>query len=379
MKRQELTISVHNPTNLERTHETIELDPSQFKSLIDEHGYSNLGIFNKETGDLLLNQWIDENGNGQQDQWIFQADFNPNAKLEFVVRPLEKGEKQPQSQKSTYSRFVPERTDDYAWENDRVAFRTFGPDAQQRAENKKPGGTLTSGIDLWLKRVDYPIINKWYKNNEEKKGAYHIDSGEGYDPYHVGVSRGAGGIGFWLNDSLYTSKNFASYETISEGPIRTVFKLKYKPWDVNGQKVTEEKKVTLDLGSNLCHFQSTFSSASALPSVGIGITLHDKKGKTFMAEKEGVFSYWEEIDEDHLGVGIVLPKEHVQKAFERKVDHKDASHLMVLSKPNLSELSYYVGYGWERSKQFTSEKEWNDYLAFYAEKIQTPLVVEVYN
>src|SRR5205085_8225450 len=100
---------------------------------------------------------------------------------------------------STYSRFVPERIDDYAWENDRVAFRTYGPVTQRIVEEGKPGGTLSSGLDCWLKRVPYPVIDKWYKKSIEG-GSYHKDEGEGYDPYHVGLSRGCGGIGVWKND-----------------------------------------------------------------------------------------------------------------------------------------------------------------------------------
>ena len=67
-----------------------------------------------------------------------------------------------------YSRIVPERIDDYAWENDKVAFRTYGPAAQKLVEQGKKGGIISSGIDCWLKKVNYPVINKWYNDSEEK-------------------------------------------------------------------------------------------------------------------------------------------------------------------------------------------------------------------
>ncbi|MEY3896376.1 MAG: hypothetical protein RLZZ214_1896, partial [Verrucomicrobiota bacterium] len=44
-----------------------------------------------------------------------------------------------------FARFVPERSDDFAWENDLVAFRTYGPALRPGPEN--------SGIDCWFKRV----------------------------------------------------------------------------------------------------------------------------------------------------------------------------------------------------------------------------------
>tara|TARA_A200000159_G_scaffold161456_2_gene183444 strand:- start:3798 stop:4106 length:309 start_codon:yes stop_codon:yes gene_type:complete len=71
------------------------------------------------------------------------------------------------------ARHVPERLDDFAFENDKVAFRLYGPALQASAEN--------NGTDCWLKRVDYPIIDKWYQRHAQGK-SYHEDTGEGYDP-----------------------------------------------------------------------------------------------------------------------------------------------------------------------------------------------------
>src|SRR5438046_7481420 len=66
-----------------------------------------------------------------------------------------------------YVRYVPERVDDIAWENDRTAFRIYGPELETAAP------PLTAGIDAWGKRVRYPIINRWYGGKE----SYHIDRG----------------------------------------------------------------------------------------------------------------------------------------------------------------------------------------------------------
>ena len=79
-----------------------------------------------------------------------------------------------------FGRFVPEREDDFAWENDKVAFRIYGPSSNGKGQ--------VSGVDAWLKKVPYSIIDKWYA--EHLSGtSYHEDQGEGYDPFHVGDSR----------------------------------------------------------------------------------------------------------------------------------------------------------------------------------------------
>ena len=50
---------------------------------------------------------------------------------------------------------VPERKDDFVWENDKVAYRVYGPALQAMGE-------ITSGIDVWSKRVPDLIVNAWY-------------------------------------------------------------------------------------------------------------------------------------------------------------------------------------------------------------------------
>ena len=151
----------------------------------------------------MVTQTLDYDNNGIVDAILFQPKLEKNSKKTFLILSVNDSLK-PKKDILCYSRFVPERTDDYALENDKVAFRTFGPRAQEMKENNIPGGKLSSGIDLWLKKVEYSIIDKWYHKNLKEKGYYHKNHGEGYDPYHVGISRGTGGIGIWKADSLLT-------------------------------------------------------------------------------------------------------------------------------------------------------------------------------
>jgi len=55
-------------------------------------------------------------------------------------------------------RQVPERYDDFAWENDRIAFHMYG-----KALEKE--GDVSSGIDVWSKRTGQLVIDQWYKIN----------------------------------------------------------------------------------------------------------------------------------------------------------------------------------------------------------------------
>ncbi|MFT2010521.1 DUF4861 domain-containing protein [Pontibacter sp. 13R65] len=362
---------------LERKSETVSIAVTNFGELVEKFGAENLLVNDNDTKQVLVSQTVDNDGDGKVDEILFQTDMEPNGKKTFTLTGATNARTQrPKSKVTTYSRFVPERTDDYTWENDRVAFRTYGPVAQQLVERNEQGGTLTSGIDGWLKRVDYPIINKWYQNNIDRPGAYHEDSGEGYDPYHVGASRGIGGLGVWEDEQLYVSKNFASYKTIAEGPIRTVFELTYEPWQVNSRTITETKRISLDLGSNLTRYEVNLVSSQPLPNVTIGLTLHDKKGEVKMNKEQGWFRYWELIDDAYLGTAIVLPPSAVKEVKDYRVETSDQSHLFVLAHPEGNQLVYYAGFGWEKSGQFSSKEAWDAYLSNFAKRIASPLEVE---
>jgi len=282
----------------------------------------------------------------------------------------------PNVASKVFSRFVPERTDDYAWENDKVAFRTYGPVAQQMKEASDPAGTLSSGIDCWLKRVDYPIINKWYQKHTTGQGSYHEDTGEGFDPYHVGGSRGCGGIGYWNGNKLFVSKNFTTYSTLLNGPIRTAFTLDYADWDAENIQISEQKHISLDLGSNLSHVVLKVTGTDVLT---IGLTLHKKEGIVKTDSANGWFSYWEPMGDSEIGMGLVCNPEHILGYQELLTDTPDQSHVLVHLKVIDGMADYYTGFGWKKSGQFNNDEEWNNYLDQFVQKLKQPLTVTIMN
>ena len=240
-------------------------------------------------------------------------------------------------------------------------------------EDGVKGGTLSSGIDAWLKRVDYPIINKWYKKNDEKLGAYHHDNGEGLDNFHVGVSRGVGGIAVKIDTTYYISKNFTSWKTITTGPIRTSFILEYADWDANGQTISETKHISLDYGSNLSKFEIEITGAE---SIYAGLTLHEKDGESTQKEKSGWISYWQPHDDSELGTAIVVPNSSMLSSELFDTPIKDWSNLYAQIKVNEGRVIYYAGFGWKESKQFNSKIEWEDYLSDFSKRVNNPLLVK---
>ena len=363
-------IVIENTSGTNRSFETVSVDLDNFKI---ENLDQTIVIRDLDSKKELISQVVDNDGDNRMDILLFQPKMPPLSKKTFEVIVKEKI-KVPDTISACYSRFAPERTDDYAWENNRVAFRTYGPVAQKMKEDGVKGGTLSSGIDAWLKRVDYPIINKWYHKELNTEGSYHKDDGEGLDNFHVGVSRGVGGIAKKVDSTYYYSKNFTTWKTITTGPIRTSFVLTYENWDANGNMISEEKKISLDYGSNLSKFEITIKGTD---TISAGLTLHDKDGEIAVNDQNGWVSYWEPHDNSELGTAIVVPDYKMTGYDHYITDKKDESNLFANIKVTENMALYYAGFGWKKSNQFKSQKEWNGYLNMFAERLKNPLKVTV--
>tara|TARA_R100001369_G_scaffold84364_2_gene117203 strand:+ start:3317 stop:4519 length:1203 start_codon:yes stop_codon:yes gene_type:complete len=369
---KQLVVQVKNELDFSRS-EVVTLSTQQLKNFLENHKKEELRIRKEGNANYLRTQWIDYDQDGHDDELLFQADAEPNSVSTYLL-VMDSSVVVPESEVVAYSRLVPERTDDYTWENDKVAFRTYGPTGQKEALEGVPGSTLSSGIDLWLKRTDKSIINKWYAEHLKTPGYYHIDHGEGYDPYHVGGSRGTGGIGIFENDSLYVSQNFTSARTIAAGPLRTVFELDYASWSDYGLK--ETKRITLDLGSNFSKFEIVFSSEREVPNIAVGITLHENKGDAKLNGQEGWFRHWETMDSTNLGEGLVLNPSDINTALAHKTEIPDQSNLLVITKPK-NNLTYYAGFAWELSGQITGINDWDAMLSQQAKIIANPMLVSI--
>lgn len=368
-KQEEKTksILVKNTLDFEKTFETLELT----KAFLDVKDLSVIGIRDIENSKLQVTQTIDNDNDGIMDAILFQPKIAANSEKTYEIITVSESEK-PKAEELCYSRFVPERTDDYTWENNRVAFRVYGPVAQKMIEEGTPGGTLSSGVDAWLKKVEYPIINNWYKKNSERPGAYHEPSPEGLDNFHVGTSRGVGGIAIKQDSTYYYSKNYTTWKTITTGPIRTSFYLEYESWDAGGKVIKESKLISLDLGSNLSKFTTFLEGTN---TVSAGLTLHEKDGEVSGNIENGWVSYWQPHADSEIGTAIVSDKSTFIDFEKYDTEAKDLSNAYAHLKVKSNEVIYYAGFAWKESGQFENKEEWEDYLNMFSAQINTPLEV----
>src|SRR6266446_612252 len=305
----QLTVKAANKLPIARASQTIELTGKDLAPL-GEKDLEKIHV-KDSSGKEVLCQAVDTDYDDyhKPDIVIFQADFAPKETKTFTVTSGKKHEYSKDDFRA-YGRFVRERFDDFAWENDLIAHRTYG-----KALITWKGEPLTSSsIDIWSKRASKLVINDWYMVDN-----YHADMGEGMDDYSAGATRGCGGSGIWANNQLYVPTNSVDSRVLTNGPIRVMFELVYEPFDVNGTKVSEVLRISLDAGSQLDHFQSFYNIQSGNAPLPVAIGL--KKVKDEQQElnaAHGWLAIWEAVEKHQglQGVATVFDPQQFDKQTE---------------------------------------------------------------
>ena len=364
-------VSIHLTNNLSivRQNETVEVLiadlPEPLSSKIDK-----IGVYDPSENTFLTTQLIDVDQDGKMDQLILQPQLAPSSQKTFHLK--EQPDK-PEAVEYCFSRIVPTRIDDYTWENDKVAFRTYGPRAQALVEEGKEGGIISSGIDCWLKKVSYPVINKWYKASEEEGISYHEDHGEGLDNYHVGISRGAGGLAIkGADDQYYVSKNFTAHKTLATGPLRTLFQLDYADWQGPQGMIKEQKTISLDYGNNLMKIEVSIQGTD---HIAAGISLQENHGG--IIDKNNLLIFKQNHFETILSNVILTPQKHFKSQHIYNPQIKDQNHVFLDLKILNQSLVYYVGFYWSESNQFADHEAWEAHLDHLAIKIENPIQLNI--
>nr|WP_314863227.1 DUF4861 family protein [uncultured Undibacterium sp.] len=372
-----LTITVKHSLDIARPAQMVEVPWRDIVAAIPEVNSQKLIIMNA-SGVVLPYQVIkpdyDEKGIAAGfTELLFQHDFIAGEKT--AIFTLAVGDSiTPPFETKTCARFVPERLDDFAWENDRIGHRTYG-NALSMSDEKKIGKEVltASGIDIWSKKVRYCIIDRWYSRDN-----YHHDDGEGLDIYKTGTTRGTGGTGIWDGKKLHTSGNFKDWKIVANGPIRTVFELRYSAWDVNGIKVSETKRFTVDAGHNLDLIESTFNFKGTEDlTVGIGISRSGaekaefvKAAEVFRLPSANTLAQWEEQKTNGaMGHAIIIANPVLEYG-------EDTGNQLVFTKVSSGQpLRYFAGAGWTKSGDYIQKEDWLTYIEAEAIRINSPLTI----
>ncbi len=266
-----------------------------------------------------------------------------------------------------HARLVPERKDDLAWENDKVAFRIYGPALREGPED--------SGIDAWCKKVDYPVIDKWYRLDLAGKQSYHEDHGEGLDAFKVGDSRGCGGIGLWVEGKLVTPDVYQHASVHWTGRDVAEIRATYQyPLTHDGRPVYEHRVIRLRLGERLCDISARFTSspgrwpraATSFPyEVAIGLATQAPDARIILQPEHGVAAIDDEIAGSAFFSGIVIDPARVSRMEQAPHDGEPAglTHALVFtSVDETASIRYRAGFAWAADGGITNAQAWLDDL-----------------
>ena len=275
------------------------------------------------------------------------------AQAHLPGKTLEKPDAEGQTPRAAVT-LAPYRFNDILWENDRTAHRIYSRDLE------KAEPPSTSGIDAWGKSVRWP-----YMDRQLRTGDQHTNHGEGLDFYDVGTARGAGGLGVWHDNKLWTSRNWSDVKILKNGPDVAAFSVDYAPWPVDvDRKVWETRTFSLPLGTNFTRMVSTIRSDKPGPLVvGIGISKRKRASGSGVFRKDlapGRVTFFEPADPQKGSMAIALmvdPKAVVEV-------RQDFDNYLVLIKVEPGKpFVYYMGAAWDKGLDFHSAAEWDAYVA----------------
>lgn len=358
-------VAVRNDAAFAR-RETIEVGIKDIPGLAKPADFRRVRVALASTGTEVLAQGVDTNGDHDDDTLVFQADLAPRATVRFRLT-LGEAKTYGKEDFRVYGRFVRERFDDFAWENDKVAFRMYG----EALETWEREPLTSSSVDAWVKKTPSLTVNDWYLVDD-----YHKDHGEGGDFYSAGKTRGCGGSGLMSDGRLFTSKNFRTSRVLSRGPIRLLFELTYEAWDVAGVKVRETKRVTLDAGSHFSRFESRYSTDGGAPVPEAFLwaagTKKEKGADIRIDPALGLVRAWEKLnrygEDGFMGCAVVADPKAVASTPEL-----DGNVLLALRGP----ASYYAGTGWDRGGEFKGMADFDAHVDGFARRLASPVSVEV--
>ncbi|NDV80666.1 DUF4861 domain-containing protein [Bacteroides sp. 51] len=392
-----VTVTVTNDMALDRANEMVEVSMDEVSTLLQLPNDGQIIINDAEGTEIPYQITFDE-------KIIFQANVPAGKSAVYTIKTGTPADVPVVA----CGRHYPERVDDIAWENDVVAFRTYGPALQANGER-------AFGYDVWTKyNTTEPVVEARYamelnpetlakidslkkvdpKAAQELRAAtsYHNDHGNGLDCYKVGPTLGGGTAALMVDGQIVYPYCYKTYEILDNGPLRFTLQLQYNPLTVkDNANVIETRVISLDAGSYLNKAIVSYSGLTEPVQIAAGLVLHEPDGTAVIAADaaNGYTTYVDPTDNATAGngkifVGVAVPgtvKEAKAVYFSQEEREKERGgadgHVLAISdyEPG-SDYIYYFGSAWEKAA-IKDAASWDKYVSEYAQKVRNPLTVTV--
>lgn len=288
----------------------------------------------------------------------------------------------------------PLRKDDIGWENDRGAYRVYGPALQQTGEK-------SYGIDVWTKNSkELDMSNRYYTDYEgnvtgwanarngkkdreiDLHTSFHLDHGNGLDCYAVGPTLGCGAPALMVDGQLVMPYCYKSYKILDNGPLRFTVELVYNPARIRqDENVVEHRLISLDKGSNFNKMTVWYDGLSRPCDLASGVVIHSADDQSVVVGKNFV-QYADPTDRpdlhgSQLYVATLYPDgaETRKLMYDKPVDGVSGHAIGV--KRNLANgerYTYFFGSAWSEYDVRT-QAEWQQRVDWFLQSRYRPLVV----
>lgn len=364
-KEQAVKVSVNNPIDQERT-EVVAVNFDEVAAKLPAITAENVVVYNAAGEEITSQVFF----NGDEPQLIlFQPTVAANGSAEFSI---EAGTPAEYEQK-VFGRYVPERKDDYSWENNVIAFRSYGKALEVEM--------VSPGIDVWVKCSDKLVINEWVANEQKEANWYHHNHGDGLDCYKVGVTLGGGASVPYVDGTLvYPEHNWQTYTDLANGPLVKMFALTYLPYNIGGEEISLTKVYTIEANSNFCIVKDVFSKNGQGLGVAAGTIRHNVKnfaqGENWYAMYEAASDSSDPERDGDIALAMIVP------AGGEVIENGDKGHALIVGEAtegctgDTAEFQYVLGAGWSQGN-VPSAEVWAEMVADKAEAIANPLEVVI--
>ena len=353
-------VTVTNPSSYARTLESVEIAWTELEKCgtTAEQVIVEDGQHNQIPSQVIFDKV------GVAQRLLFQASVEASGKSRYKIK---RGVADTYEAK-VYGRYVPERLDDYAWENNLTAYRIYGP----RLSDPK-----TQGVDVWVKNTEKLIINEWFARND-----YHHNYGEGMDCYKVGNTLGGGALAVVQDSQLLLSGNYQSQECVANGPLRTEAEFVYAPIEVDGHDVAIKRRIWLDANSRFSYQEYELSGFEGEIEVAAGMVMHDVKdisqGENWIALTEPASDSSDPERDGDILLGVILQGNEGQSRFQTlSSPDQQLRHALILRKAKAGEKILMLnGSAWSHAG-VEGGATWAKEVQQVADRLNNPLRVKI--
>ena len=395
-QQTETHIVFTNDTSIERIDEPVVISRSDLEKQTGEISTRFVPMLVAENGMVIPSQVDDINGDGTWDELFLLVNVPAHSQTRLAVSLVNPGQLPVFIQRSNVWLASPQDDGTYkeeteakrpaitrenhaqtrqlfqfegpGWENDRVGFRIYFDDR--------------NGIDIFGKTTEIMVLENVGIDED-----YHALQDWGMDILKVGASLGGGSIALEVDGDLHrvAPGSDGSYKLITNGPLRSIFQLKFDNWNMEGNQFSVLHEITMYGGA--WYYQSNVSVEGGVQNLNIvtGITTLDLDDKqaNFTDYENGIVSLSthgrQAIEGEYLGMAVMLEKDDYLGYDYLDENAGDIVHSFIVRMNKRDKPTSFKFYSaWELSDpDFASSEKFEELLKVDAMKMGNPITVEI--